>query len=135
MSQFDPYNDFDKLVVLAQDDPAQFEAQRNAMIEADSVQLSRLISSKLSYGHSGGAIDSATEFIQKIVSGQSDFITISITQQTIQKVNNVAIVRHYLDAETNDAGKAGQVHLAVLQVWIYKHAQWRLLSRQAVKRS
>ena len=32
MSPFDPYNDFDELVLLAEQDPEQFEAHRNALI-------------------------------------------------------------------------------------------------------
>jgi len=47
-----------------------------------------------------------------------------------------AIVRHRLDADTNDAGKGtAQVHLKVMTVWVIEKGGWKLLGRQAVKTS
>lgn len=109
------------------------EQLRKAMIDADSVMLDKLTSPQLSYGHSGGAIDSKTVFVQKIVSGKSDFVTIEFPGQTISVSKNTAIVRHKLNAVTNDGGKPGEVHLAVMLVWQKLHGQWKLLARQAVK--
>jgi Domain of unknown function (DUF4440) len=112
---------------------AATEALRLAMISGDSVQLTKLTLDSLSYGHSGGHIETQKEFINKISSGASDFITIDITNQTIKIYNNTAIVRHSLNATTNDNGKAGAVKLFVLQVWIKEKAEWKLAARQAVK--
>ena len=109
------------------------EQLRKAMVDADSIMLDKLVSSKLSYGHSGGAIDGKTEFVQKIVSGKSDFVTLEFKDQTIAVSKNVAVVRHKLNAVTNDNGKPGEVHLAVMLVWQKQHGNWKLLARQAVK--
>ena len=109
------------------------EQLRKAMVDADSVMLDKLTSPQLSYGHSGGAIDDKTVFVQKIVSGKSDFVTMEFPGQTISVSKNTAIVRHKLNAVTNDGGKPGEVHLAVLLVWQKLHGQWKLLARQAVK--
>jgi ketosteroid isomerase-like protein len=103
------------------------------MVDADSVMLDKLTSPQLSYGHSGGAIDDKTVFVQKIVSGKSDFVTMEFPGQTISISKNIAIVRHKLNAVTNDSGKPGEVHLNVLLVWQKLHGQWKLLARQAVK--
>jgi ketosteroid isomerase-like protein len=109
------------------------EQLRKAMVDADSVILDKLVSPKLSYGHSGGHIDDKKEFVQKIVSGKSDFVKIELSEQTVSVSKNVTIVRHKLNAATNDNGKPGEVHLAVLLVWQKLHGQWKLLARQAVK--
>jgi len=109
------------------------EQLRKAMIDADSVMLDKLTSPQLSYGHSGGALDDKTVFLQKIVSGKSDFVTMEFPGQTISVSKNTAIVRHKLNAVTNDNGKPGEVHLTVLLVWQKLHGQWKLLARQAVK--
>lgn len=109
------------------------EQLRKAMVDADSVMLDKLTSPQLSYGHSGGAVDDKTVFVQKIVSGKSDFVTMEFPAQTISVSKNTAIVRHKLNAVTNDGGKPGEVHLAVLLVWQKLHGQWKLLARQAVK--
>ena len=109
------------------------EQLRKAMVDADSVMLDKLVSSKLSYGHSGGHIDDKTEFVQKIASGKSDFVTIELAEQTISISKNMAVVRHKLNAATNDNGKPAVVHLTVLLVWQKQHGDWKLLARQAVK--
>ena len=109
------------------------EELRKAMINADSISLQKLTSAKLSYGHSGGHIEDQIEFVQKIVSGKSDFVKMNFTEQTIAINNNVALVRHKLNATTNDGGKPGEVHLVVLLVWQKCKGQWKLLARQAIK--
>ncbi len=109
------------------------EQFRKAMVDGDRKILEELTSDRLSYGHSGGHIDNKKEFVEKIVSGQSDFVSIELKDQTISISGKTAIVRHTLNAITNDNGKAGEVYLLVLQVWQKVHGQWKLVARQAVK--
>lgn len=112
---------------------AAAERLRIAMIDGNRAQLEELVTDKLSYGHSGGAIDDKKTFVEKIASGQSDFVTIDITEQQISVSGKTAIVRHILKAKTNDGGKPGEVHLRILLVWQKQGGQWKLLARQAVK--
>ncbi len=105
----------------------------SAMISADSNVLDKITSSHLSYGHSGGHVEGKAEFIQKIVSGKSDFVTIDISDQTIDIVGKSAIVRHTLNATTNDNGKPGLVKLKVLLIFQKEKGVWKLIARQAVK--
>ena len=109
------------------------EKLRKAMVDADSLMLDNLVSEKLSYGHSGGHIDDKKEFVQKIVSGKSDFVSLDLPEQTISVSKNMAIVRHKFNAKTNDGGKPGEVHLAVLLIWQKLHGHWKLMARQAIK--
>ena len=109
------------------------EQLRSAMVNADKTALENLTSDKLSYGHSGGHVEGQKEFVEKIVSGASDFVTIDLTEQTISISDKVAVVRHVLTAKTNDGGKPADVHLRVLLVWQKQKAGWKLLARQAVK--
>ena len=109
------------------------EQFRKAMVDADSIMLDKLTSPKLSYGHSGGHVDDKREFVHKIVTGQSNFVKTEVTEQTIYVNKNVAIVRHKFNAVTNDNGKPGEVHLAVMLVWQKQHGNWKLLARQAIK--
>lgn len=106
---------------------------QNALVNADSVSLEKLAHTDLSYGHSSGQIDSKSSLIRKLASGQSDFVSISTTGQTITISRQTALVRHKLDAVTNDNGKPGEVHLFVLLVWQKIGRHWKLLARQAVK--
>lgn len=110
------------------------EQLTTAMVNADKAILEKLTAEKLSYGHSSGAIDNKKTFVEKIMSGASDFVSIDLSEQTISISDNTAIVRHKLDAKTNDAGKGpGEVHLRILLIWQKQKEGWRLLARQAVK--
>jgi Domain of unknown function (DUF4440) len=109
------------------------ERLRKSMIDGNKAELENLVSDQLSYGHSGGHIDDKKEFVEKLSSGKSDFVTIDLSEQTISICGKTAIVRHKLNATTNDGGKSGEVHLLVMLVWQKKSGKWKLLARQAVK--
>ena len=109
------------------------EQLRNAMVNGDKALLQKLTEEKLSYGHSGGHIDDKKEFVDKLTNGSSDFVTIDLSEQTISISDKVAVVRHTLNAKTNDGGKPGEVHLKVLLIWQKGKDGWKLLARQAIK--
>lgn len=109
------------------------EQLRKAMVNADGPKLESLVDEKLSYGHSGGHIDDKKEFVQKLTSGASDFVTMDLTEQTIFISGDIGIVRHTLSAKTNDNGKPAEVHLKVMLVWQKHKKAWILLARQAIK--
>ena len=113
---------------------ARVEQLRVAMIDANAEKLKEVTSSELNYGHSGGHVENQAEFVEKITSGRSDFVTIELKDQKIQFVKDIAIVRHTLVGTTNDQGKGpGNVDIGVLQIWAKQSGQWKLLARQAFK--
>ncbi len=112
---------------------AAVEKLRIAMIDGNEAALNAIAADSLSYGHSGGHVEGKKEFVDKIVSGKSDFVTIELNEQTIMVSGSTAVVRHMLNAKTNDSGKPGEVHLKVLLIFQKQHKQWKLLARQAVK--
>lgn len=109
------------------------EKLRKAMVDGNKSDLESTVSEQLSYGHSGGHIDDKKEFVEKLASGKSDFVTIDLMDQIISVSGKVAVVRHVLTAKTNDGGKPGDVHLRILLVFQKKGGKWLLLARQAVK--
>ena len=106
---------------------------RQLMIDPDKAGLEALAADGLSYGHSNGKIEDKKAFMDALLSGESDFKTIDLTEQTIKIVDNTALVRHKLMAETSNSGQPGQAKLAVLLIWIKQKNNWKLLARQAVK--
>lgn len=104
-----------------------------AMISGDRDALNESVSDSLSYGHSGGHVEGKEEFVEKLASGKSDFVSINLTEQTIRVYGKSAIVRHNLEAQTNDGGKPATVKLKILLVFAKENGDWKLLARQAVK--
>ncbi|MEI6266010.1 MAG: nuclear transport factor 2 family protein [Sphingobacteriia bacterium] len=114
---------------------AAVEQLRMAMISGNQDDLNGIASDHLSYGHSGGHVEGKKEFVEKIASGKSDFIAIELSEQSIMVVGKTAIVRHSLNATTNDNGKPGTVKLKVMLVFQKEKGKWLMLARQAVKLS
>lgn len=128
------------LVAAAQQSNAQqevasvMEKLMQAMENPNESNLKQLTHQNLSYGHSSARIENRDQFMQSLLSGQSDFVKITPEQETISVVGSTAIVRHILQATTLDEGKPGSIHLPVLYVWTKEQNTWKLLARQAVKR-
>lgn len=112
---------------------AATEQLRIAMLDGNRAELEKLASGKLSYGHSGGLVEDKPAFVEKIASGNSDFVTLDFAEQRISVSHKTALVRHILHAKTNDGGKPGEVHLRILLIWQKEGGKWKLLARQAVK--
>ena len=112
---------------------AAAERLRLVMIDPDRAKLEALVADELTYGHSSGHLDSTASFIGDLMNGNSDFVTLDITDQTVRVMQDIAVIRHTLTAKTNDRGVAGNVKLLVLQVWQRRPEGWRLVARQAVR--
>jgi ketosteroid isomerase-like protein len=111
----------------------QVEALRRAMIDADARALDELVSEDLSYGHSNAVVEDKKRFREKLITGESDFITMELSELTAKISGKTALVRCRLEGQTRDGGKPGQAKLHVLMVWQLKGGKWKLLARQATK--
>lgn len=112
---------------------ARVETLRQAMIDADATKLKELTSAGLSYGHSSGLVQNQATFIEKIVNGEYDFVTIEFQNQTIEIVGDNAIVRHNLVAHTKDSGIDKDIKIGIILVWQKQTNKWLLIARQAYK--
>lgn len=112
---------------------AAVEKLKEAMISGERKQLESIAAPELSYGHSGNKVENKAEFVEAIASGNSDFVSIELANQTIKVAGSTAIVRHVLTGKTNDKGVPGAVNLRILLIFQKQHGDWKLLARQAVK--
>ncbi|MFC6997456.1 nuclear transport factor 2 family protein [Rufibacter roseus] len=112
---------------------AAVEQLKQALISGDRQALESIVAEGLSYGHSSGKVEDKATFVETLVTGKSDFVTIDLENQIVQVSGNTALVRHNLTATTNDSGKPGSVKLGVLLVWQKQNGKWKLLARQAYK--
>jgi hypothetical protein len=112
---------------------AAVQQLRQAMIDANKQQLEEVTADNLSYGHSSGKIEGKSSFVESLVTGFSDFLTMDLTNQNIIMSGNTALVRHNLSGNVKDNGVPNTVKLGVLLVWQKQHGKWKLLARQAYK--
>lgn len=111
---------------------AAVETLRKAMIAADRSTLEKLTTGELSYGHSSGRIENRAEFIEALTSGKSGFSAIELSDQTIDVVDKIGIVRHVFSGASRKA-QGEKLKLSILTVWLQQQDQWKLLARQAAK--
>jgi hypothetical protein len=104
-----------------------------AMLAADKAQLDTLVADQLSYGHSGGVIQTKAEFVDVIASKKTVYKSIVLSDQSVAVAGNAAIVRHAWASESESGGKSTLSKIGVLQVWQKQGASWKLLARQAFK--
>jgi hypothetical protein len=107
---------------------------RLALLDPTEARLAALVADSLSYGHSNGKIEDKAEFMRALLSGESDFKSMTLSEQRISVVGDVAWVRHVLQGEISSKNVPATLNLSVLLVWVYQKKEWRLLARQAVKR-
>jgi len=106
----------------------------NAMVNADSIQLNKLTSDALTYGHSSGLIQNKSEFINDVVNGPFNFSMIDNPEQNIYLFDNTAIVRHVFQAKATNNGEQVDIRIGNIQVYQKnKTGIWKLLARQAYK--
>lgn len=108
-------------------------ALRQAILDGDSAKLDQLTDSGLTYGHSLGKLENKQQFIHALASGESDFKTLELTDQTIVIRGKTAVVRHKLAADIKEGDKFNNVKLAVMMVWVKDDKHWKLLGRQAIR--
>jgi hypothetical protein len=131
---------FSFIVVLAF---AQSEAKVlekvNALTNAifqnkDSSVLQQLVSTKVTYGHSGGNIEDKPTMIHNAMANTAVYNNFTLEPLSIFFANKkTAIVRHILRAKVSDKGTESSLNLGVLQVWAKEGRNWRIVARQAVK--
>jgi hypothetical protein len=126
------------VICFAQNDEASVastvEKLRVAIVDANEAELNKLTSPKLTYGHSNGLIEDKKEFVRAIISGESNFTKIDLSEQSVSISGDVALVRHNLAGETHNKGKEpGTTKLGVLMVFQKTKGSWLLLARQAFK--
>jgi ketosteroid isomerase-like protein len=109
------------------------EAFRKAMLARDRNAFDALCAAQLSYGHSGGKIQTKEEFILAATSENSKWKTLAFANVTNTVAGPNAISRFTLNGEVESDGKAESVSIGVLMVWQKQGDAWKLLARQGFK--
>ena len=115
---------------------AAVETFRKGIVDANRGLLESITAPQLVYGHSNGKVQDKAAFIEEIVSNNPfDYVTVDLTDQTIQLAGNTAVVRHTFSAETKSTtGTAGKVFIGNMLIWQKQHGKWLLLARQAYRK-
>lgn len=106
-----------------------------ALIEKDTVFLNRYLSAQLKYGHSNGWIETKDELKAHLFNGKLSYKSIvgNGAGPTVVIEGKTGLVREEIIVDVLLDGKALNLKLSVLQVWIFRKGEWILLGRQSTK--
>ena len=108
---------------------------RLAMLSGDAASLTAISSKNLTYGHSNGVIEDQAAFVEALASGNNNFTQITLSDQSVEVLGKIALVRHNLAGNTHNKGAdPASINLGILMVWQKEGKEWKLLARQAFKR-
>ena len=106
------------------------EVLRKGILEADKAKLAQVASEQLSYGHSGGRVETKEQFINGVLTRKAVVKSLAFPDLKVTVVGNAAIARHIYLAESELDGKATTTRIGALQVWQKQDGTWKLLARQ-----
>jgi Domain of unknown function (DUF4440) len=109
------------------------EKLRQLMIKPDRAGLEALIAKDVNYGHSNTRVHALDALLDDLSSGATVFVTMDITDQTVQVHGDVGVVRHKLYSKQNNGGKPSEIILSILQVWQERGGKWIMIARQATR--
>jgi hypothetical protein len=105
---------------------------KNSLIGKDSVALSGLLADDVTYGHTNGQIQTKTQLIRSVMSGEQDYKTIEPGEMNIKLFDKTAVVTMRSKVSMIYQGKPLDLDMYVTVVWI-KTKDWKLEARQSVK--
>lgn len=113
---------------------AKARSLHNAVfISRDSVELEKLFSDQLSYGHSSGKVENRQQAIQGIIHNRSVYNDVNLGPTSVRIEGKTAVTRYLFSAsELTGEGRINPLKLHIMLVW-KKKKNWKLMARQAVR--
>lgn len=109
------------------------EVLNNALVDPQTKLLEGLVSEELTYGHSSGTIQNKQEFIDDLVNGPFDFLSITALDQHIAIYGNTAVARHIMSAKGANKEASVDVNIGIILIFQKEKDGLKLLARQAYK--
>lgn len=106
---------------------------RIAILNRDSTTLGHLLSDDVTYGHSNGLSQTKAEVIRSIMSGQHDYRRIETRSSRVRIYDRTALVNAEVNVSMLLEGKALELDMDILLVWMNDAGRWSLLARQSVR--
>lgn len=106
---------------------------KNALVEKDSIALSKVLAEDVTYGHTNAMIQTKAELIRDVVSLVQDYKSIEPSEMKIRIYDNTAIVNMNSKVVMNYQKQPLELSMKITFTWIKKDKDWQLVARQAVK--
>lgn len=114
---------------------ARVDALNKAVFSTkDSGAIKDLVSTNLTYGHSGGNLEDMRTMVTNAANSKTTYKNLTVEKLSLLFVQKSAVVRYILRAgSVDDKGVETPLNISIMQVWAKENGKWKLFARQAVK--
>lgn len=112
---------------------AAMEAWRQALLKKDGAALTRLYHEDIRYGHSSGLVEDKKTAVNHIVTSKADYAVVEVLDPRITVQGNLALVNARVNYKQVTDGKANDVRMHVLHVWVRTPQGWQMIGRQSTR--
>ena len=112
---------------------AAMETWRQALLKKDGAALARLYHEDIRYGHSSGLVEDKKTAVNHIVTSKADYASVDLLDTKVSVHGNFALVNGRVNYRQVTDGKANDVKLHVLHVWVRTPQGWQMIGRQSTR--
>ena len=112
---------------------AAMQAWRQAMLKKDGAALTKLYHEDISYGHSSGLVEDRKTAVNHVVTSKADYAAVDLIDTKVKVQGNIALVNGRVNFKQVTDGKANDVRLHVLHVWVRTPQGWQMIGRQSTR--
>lgn len=110
------------------------KARVDALVHNDFPALEKIFAADLTYVHSTGVLESRTEFLDKLRSGERKYESMQADDGVaVRSYGGTAIVTGATKVTVIIGGKTQNIHLRFTETWLKRNNQWQLAAWQATK--
>lgn len=112
---------------------AAMETWRQAIMKKDGAALAKLYHEDIRYGHSSGLVEDKKTAVNHIVTTKVDYAAVDLIDTKISVQGNFALVNGRVNYKQVTDGKATDIRLHVLHVWVRTPQGWQMIGRQSTR--
>ena len=115
---------------------AVLDAERSwarSLVTGDVETLSRLYADDLVYVHSGGNVESKTEFLDRVRKGGLKYQKVELVDPRVRVYGQAAVVNGAFDVSVIVNGQPTTHRVVYVHVYAQKDGAWRLVAHQTTR--
>jgi ketosteroid isomerase-like protein len=112
---------------------AAMETWRQALLKKDGAALTRLYHEDIRYGHSSGLVEDKKTAVNHIVTSKADYASVDLIDTKVSVHGDFALVNGRVNYRQVTDGKANDVKLHVMHVWVRTPQGWQMIGRQSTR--
>jgi hypothetical protein len=110
------------------------KARVDTLCKGDLPGLEKFFASDMTYVHSSGVLESRTEFLDKLRTGERKYVSMEHDPgATVRAYGDVAILTGSTKVQVVVKGQTQNLHLRFTEAWQRHGKQWQVVAWQATK--